>query len=272
MLEYFRKVQEPRIRLLLALEERGAMPEPYAGWRPSFSGALRRGGGGNSAIRVIAEYKRASTSGGDINLAAAPEEIAALYASCGACAISVLTEETKFKGQVSYIERMAHSGLPLLRKDFLIHPLQVAETAATPASALLLIARMLDETLLPAMLLKAREYGLEAVLEVFDHGDLRRTRKALRDTGTRPAVIQVNNRDLQSMRVDAEVSRRLIQRDSDDEVWISASGINCRRDVEERAALGYDAVLAGTFLMSSRNPGEALAELTQFPNRTCFPV
>jgi indole-3-glycerol phosphate synthase len=262
MLEYFRQAQEPKIRLLLELEKKGATPEPCAGTRRSFFGALRRGSGGSSAIRVIAEYKRASPSRGDINLAAAPEEIAALYASSGAAAISVLTEETKFKGQLSYIERMACSGLPLLRKDFLIHPVQVAETAATPASALLLIVRMLDEALLSAMLHKTREYGLEAVLEVFDQADLQLARKALRDTGTRPAIIQVNNRDLQSMRLDATVSRRLIRQGSREEVWISASGVNCRRDVEERAALGYDAVLAGTFLMSGPNPGEALALLT----------
>jgi indole-3-glycerol phosphate synthase len=261
MLEHFRKAQQVPVQRLLALEKNRALPAAYAGERLSLSAGLKAGGV-NSAFPVIAEYKRASPSRGAINLAAGPEEIAALYASCGACAISVLTEEENFLGHLSYLQRMAQAGLPLLRKDFLIHRLQVTETAATPASALLLIVRMLDAEALAAMLRKALECGLEAVLEVFDPEDLRRAREALRETGAQSAIIQVNNRDLQFMRVDESISRQLIKYRSDGEIWISASGITCRREVEERLSLGYDAVLAGTSLMSSRNPGATLAQLT----------
>jgi indole-3-glycerol phosphate synthase len=258
MLERFRKAQEPAIQRLLVLEKNMALPAVYTGERLAFSARLKQNGPG----AVIAEYKRASPSKGVINLTAGPEEIAVMYAGCGASAISVLTEEAYFKGHISFIERMAFAALPILRKDFLVHPLQVVETAATAASALLLIVRMLDSNTLPAMLLKAQECGLEAVLEVFDSADLKRARSALHDTGVQPAIIQVNNRDLQTMQVDEAVSRRLVQERFGHEIWISASGINSRHDVEERAALGYDAVLAGTFLMESANPGEALARLS----------
>jgi indole-3-glycerol phosphate synthase len=260
MLEHFRKAQQAPVQRLLALEKKRTFPAAFAGKRLSFAASLKPGDG-KAVFSVIAEYKRASPSKGVINLAAGPEETAALYASRGACAISVLTEEENFQGHLSYLPRMAQAGLPLLRKDFLIHPLQVAETAATPASALLLIVRMLDAPTLAAMLRRTLECGLEAVLEVFDPTDLQRAREALRETGAQPAIIQVNNRDLQFMRVDETVSRQLIKFRSDREIWISASGITGRPEVEERFSLGYDAVLAGTVLMSSRNPGETLAQL-----------
>jgi indole-3-glycerol phosphate synthase len=261
MLEHFRKAQQAPVRRLLALEQNRALPAAYAGERLPFAAALKSGGA-NAVFPVIAEYKRASPSKGAINLVAGPEETAALYASRGACAISVLTEEENFMGHLSYLRRMAQAGLPLLRKDFLIHPLQVTETAATPASALLLIVRMLDADVLAAMLRRALECGLEAVLEVFDPEDLQRAREVLQETGAQPAIIQVNTRDLQFMRVDETISRQLIKCRENGEIWISASGITRRQEVEERLDLGYDAVLAGTALMSSPNPGETLAQLT----------
>ncbi len=258
MLERFRKAQEPAVKKLLALEGAGNMPAPYAGARPPFASRLLRNGPG----AVIAEYKRASPAQGEINLLHGPEEIAAAYAGGGASALSVLTEGPHFKGGIAFLDRMKAPGLPLLRKDFLVHPLQVAETAATPASALLLIARMLDPDTLAAMLKAAQRHGLEAVLEVFSPADLEKARRALRACDASPAIIQVNNRDLDTLAVSEAPSRELVRQKREGEVWISASGIKTREQVLERAALGFDAVLVGAFPMSRPQPGEALAVLT----------
>jgi indole-3-glycerol phosphate synthase len=248
----------------MALEAEGRLPEPARGARPSFFTCLKRAGKG----AVIAEYKRASPSRGVINLDRQPEEVAAAYAAAGAAAISVLTEERYFAGDIAFLHRMREPEIPLLRKDFLLHPLQVTETAATPASALLLIVRMLGGPLLETMLHAARQAGLEAVVEIFDGGDLENARRAMAESETGPRIIQVNTRDLDTLTVCDELSRALVREKNDDELWISASGITGRGDVLERAEMGYDAVLAGSCLMAAEDPGAALAALT---GRTALP-
>ncbi len=258
MLEKFWFAQQPRIKKLLAQQAEGNPPIPFSGIRPSLALALRENGPG----AIIAEYKRASPSRGDINLGASPEDTAADYAKAGAAALSVLTEERYFKGNVDFLTSMAGPGLPMLRKDFLLHPAQVAETAATPASALLLIVRMLGNDKLEDMLEAASRSGLECVLEVFDQADLDRARSALAATGTSPSIIQVNNRDLHTLTIDEGVSRKLIRLRRPEEVWISASGAQRREQVEERAALGFDAVLIGSALMSGTSPGAILSAIT----------
>lgn len=251
MLEKFRATQAPAIKRLKDLEASEKLPLPYAGKRPSFSDALLQAG----PIAVIAEYKRASPSKGDINLGLSPQEVASLYAASGAAAISVLTEEAHFKGSLDFLETIATVGLPMLRKDFLLHPLQVAETAATKASALLLIVRMLSDADLAEMIALTYDAGLEAVVEVFDEADLDRAEAA----GAR--IIQVNNRDLDTLTTDLAVSRRMAARKRPGRIWISASGINTRTDVLTMAGLGYNAVLVGTSIMAAPDPGAALAEL-----------
>lgn len=257
MLERFRLAQQAEVNRLKLLEKTKAMPAPYAGPRPSFAARLKAMGPG----AIIAEYKRASPSHGEINLELSPEGVAAGYAAAGAAAISVLTEKEHFMGELSFIERMAAPGLPLLRKDFLIHPLQAAETASTPASALLLIARMLDEERFLQMLERAVGYGLEAVLEVFDRADLDKTRRVLEKTSLEQPIIQVNNRDLKTLTVSDAPSRELIKEKGRGEIWISASGASTASDVRLRADLGFDAVLVGASLMRGENPSAALAAL-----------
>jgi indole-3-glycerol phosphate synthase len=252
MLEKFRAAQAPAIKRLKELEATEKLPMPYTGKRPPFSDALLAAG----PVAVIAEYKRASPSAGDINLGLTPAEVAAMYAASGAAAISVLTEETYFKGSLDYLETISAVGLPMLRKDFLLHPLQVVETAATKASALLLIVRMLTDEELSEMLRLTYDAGLEAVVEVFDEADLERAEKA----GAR--IVQVNSRDLDTLKTDLDVARRMVAKKRPGRIWIAASGINTRADVLNMAAIGYDAVLVGTSLMSGDDPGLALARLT----------
>jgi indole-3-glycerol phosphate synthase len=253
MLEQFRQAKAAEIGFLKERASRGAMPPPFSGTRPPFVLSLKAG----APPAVIAEYKRASPSAGDINMELSPEQAAASYAKAGAKALSVLTEELYFKGDMAYLERMTGPGLPLLRKDFIVHPLQVEQTAASPASAVLLIARMLDEAALPELVRLCLDFGLEAVTEVFDEGDLERA------TAAGASIIQVNNRDLDSLRVDMGLSRRLIARKRDGEFWIAASGIHGHDELASLIALGYDAALVGSSLMRCADPGQALAALLQ---------
>ena len=251
MLEKFRAAKAAEVRRLVGLEAAQQLPEPYRGKRPSFSDALIA----KAPMAVIAEYKRASPSMGDINLGLGPDDVAAMYAASGAAAISVLTEETYFKGSLDYLETMSACRLPLLRKDFLLHPLQVVQTAATKASALLLIVRMLTDVELNEMLRLTYDAGLEAVVEVFDARDLERAEAA----GAH--IIQVNNRDLDTLKTDFAVATRLAAYKRPGRLWIAASGIKTRADVEAMQTLGFDAVLVGTSIMAEADPGAALARL-----------
>ena len=251
MLERFRQAKEAEIDTLRILAARGELPGPFAGLRPPFIEALRA----RNPLAVIAEYKRASPSRGDINLGLEPEQAAEAYAQAGAGAISVLTEEAHFKGKMAFLERMAGPGLPLLRKDFILHPLQLDQTAASPASAVLIIVRMLDEAMLRILLFRCQELGLTPVTEVFDETDLRRARAA------GAPVIQVNNRDLDTLNVDLTLSHRLAAFKHQDEFWISASGITRREELETLLGLGFDAALIGSFLMRESDPGTGLAYL-----------
>ncbi|MDR2489495.1 MAG: indole-3-glycerol-phosphate synthase [Desulfovibrio sp.] len=251
MLERFRHAKAAEIADLKERAARGAMPPLFTGRRLPFAASLAQGG----APAVIAEYKRASPSKGDINLELSPENAAAAYAKGGAKALSVLTESEYFKGDIAYIKRMAGAGLPMLRKDFILHPLQVEYSASTPASAVLLIVRMLDDAMLRACLFRCLDVGLEAVVEVFDERDLERAQSA------GASIIQVNNRDLESLLVDFSLSRRLVARRTPAEFWITASGISGHSELLSLAELGFDAALVGSSLMGGGDPARALSAL-----------
>ena len=258
MLDKFRKAKSSEIEFLKKQNESGSLSEPYTGERPSFSGFIKEKGKG----AVIAEYKRASPSRGTINLDYTPEEIAQAYKDGGAACMSVLTESIYFKGDTGYLEKMSSAGLPMLRKDFLFHPLQVDETAATKASAMLLVARMHDKPEeLQSLIIRASQYGIECVVEIFDRDDLDKARAA----GAK--IIQVNNRDLQSLSIDIKRSKCFIGEKKEGELWISASGICNAEQVQELALLGYDAVLVGTSIMESNGPLEAVKALAAATQR-----
>ena len=235
---------------------------PWPGRRPSFRAALAAGGPG--PLPVVAEYKRASPSRGVICESLDPEEAALQYAAAGATALSVLTEERYFCGSLPYLSRVVRAmegaghALPVLRKDFIFHPLQVAATLAGPASALLLIVRLTpDERLLRDMREAAEAQGADAVVEVFDERDV----AVARESGAR--IIQVNARDLVSLKVDREASLRLPEtcRPRPGELWVAASGMHCRADLEAAARAGFHAALVGSALMEEGRPGEALRRL-----------
>lgn len=255
-LEQFKTAKQSEIRALRQLDYIGMLPLPRRTVRPSFLEALRAPR--KSLPHVIAEFKRASPSRGDILLDFPPEEAARRYAEGGASCLSVLTEETFFKGTLGYLKRMAGPGLPLLRKDFIFDPLQVRATAATSASALLLIVRLTpDAALLRSLREQAETYGMDAVVEIFDEADL----ALARESGAR--IIQVNARDLDTLKVDRAACLRLAERHTptDGEIWIAASGMSETAHLRQAAEAGYQAALVGSSLMAGGTPGAALEAL-----------
>ncbi|MUM78636.1 indole-3-glycerol-phosphate synthase [Pseudodesulfovibrio sp. F-1] len=253
MLDKFRQAKQKEIESLRKDFMEGRVPAVYQNGRPSFTEAIRAKGPG----AVIAEFKPSSPSQGVIREHANPLDFADIYAANGAAAISVLTEHVYFGGHPDYLFMMKGPGLPLLRKDFIFDPLQVAMTASSPASAVLLIARMFASAAeLKQLVDLARMPGLAPVVEIFDQADLDTARQAGAD------IIQVNNRDLDTLTTTLNQSRSFIRQKRDGELWISASGVSTRAQVEEMAALGFDAVLIGTSLMRADDPGRLLAELT----------
>ncbi len=257
-LERFLKVKQEEVAELTHLEAQGRFPSAWTRPRPSFRETLLSSKAG--PLAVIAEFKKASPSRGVICASLEPEEVARQYAENGASCLSILTEEHFFKGDISYLARTAGvvPEMPLLRKDFIFHPLQVRATLATPASALLLIVRLTpDVAHLRRLREQAEEGGVEAVVEVFDADDLQRARAG------GASIIQVNARDLATLRVDREACLRLIQENppKPGELWIAASGMSCRQDLEEAAQAGYHAALIGSSLMEHGTPGRSLHRL-----------
>ncbi len=251
MIEEFVKSKQEEINLLKQLEAGTGLPLPYQGPRPGLRQALTRSG-----PRVIAEYKRASPSRGVINSGIFPHEAAEMFVRGGADAFSVLTEKRYFQGAISFVDIFAGNGLPVLRKDFVFHPLQIIETAATMASAVLLIVRIFQEQgLLMRLVEMSLGYDLEPVVEIFSREELETARKS----GAR--TILVNNRDLDTLSVNLDVSRKLIKEKHKNETWICASGIENKSQVDELYSSGFDAFLIGTSIMSSGDPEARLREL-----------
>lgn len=253
MLNKFKEAKQLEIESLHKNFLEGHLPAAYQGERPSFVEAIKAKAPG----AVIAEFKPASPSKGVLRTDLNPMDFAADYADNGAAAISVLTEHKYFMGTPDFLFMMNQPGVPLLRKDFIFDPLQVAMTASSPASAVLLIARMCDDVMHLQQLIEiARMPGLAPVVEIFDQADLDMAREAGAD------IIQVNNRDLDTLETSLDQSRKFIKQKQDGELWICASGVSERAQVEEMGSLGFDAVLVGTCLMEADNPGQKLAELT----------
>ncbi|MDD4701520.1 MAG: indole-3-glycerol-phosphate synthase [Desulfovibrio sp.] len=269
LLERFRKGKQAEVEALRLLADAGNMPAPLEGQRPDFLAALRGESGAavniqGQPLAVVAEYKRASPSRGVICESLEVEDVARQYAVSGADCLSILTEEAHFRGCLGYLARAADPGLyesarpPLLRKDFIFDTLQVAATAATPASALLLIVRLTPDAMVLRLLREqAESHGMHAVVEVFDQEDL----LLARESGAR--IIQVNARDLETLVTDREAALALARAcpPQKGEVWIAASGIDRGEHLRAVAQAGFNAALVGSALMQWGQPGQALAEL-----------
>lgn len=242
------------------LERRRAELEEQAAELPriaSMSRALKQ-----DAVAVLAEVKRRSPSKGAIAEGLDAVTQARAYAAGGAAAISILTEPAHFGGSpddlVAAGEKVA---IPILKKDFHVHPIQLLEAKALGASAALLIARALSPDQLPKMLQAGRALGLELLVEVRDEIELDR---ALTEGAT---MIGVNNRNLETLLIDVSTCDRIIPLIPSYAVAIAESGVRDRSDVERYAEVGADAVLVGSILSGSPNPEASTFALTGVARR-----
>jgi indole-3-glycerol phosphate synthase len=217
-----------------------------------FAAPLREPG-----LHVIAEVKMASPSEGSIGGNLDPLDVALAYAKNGASAVSVLTEPDFFEGSLDYLARIREDvKLPLLMKDFIVDEYQVMQGWVYGADAVLLIAALLGRNGLHRMMQAASALGLSALVEVHDEWEMG---LALKEGAK---IIGVNNRDLKTLKIDMNVSRKLAAMGRrENVVLICESGLKDRRTMEEMAALGYRGFLVGTYLIKSGKPGEALAAL-----------
>ncbi|MEO5511466.1 MAG: indole-3-glycerol phosphate synthase TrpC [Longimicrobiales bacterium] len=206
-----------------------------------FAAALR---GVSAAVSVIAEVKRRSPSAGVLRDSADPATTAVAYSSGGASAISVLTDAEYFGGSIADVAAVvAAVPIPVLRKDFTIDALQIAEARASGAAAILLIVRLLDLAALTSLREEAEALGMAALVEAHDERELD---LALRSGAT---IVGVNNRDLDTLTIDLAVSESLLPRIPANCLAIAESGIRDAADVARMAAAGADAVLVGESLM-----------------------
>jgi indole-3-glycerol phosphate synthase len=207
-------------------------------------------------LQVIAEVKRRSPSAGILAADLDPVAQAGRYAAGGAAAISVLTERDHFDGSLDdLIAVRAAVDLPVLRKDFLVHPAQVWEARASGADAVLLIAAVLDDALLGSLLAVTAGAGMAALVEVHDPAE------AARAVAAGARIVGVNNRDLRTFVTDLAVAERLAPLLDAVPVTVAESGVTGPDDAARMAAAGYDAVLVGEALVRASDPAQALAAL-----------
>jgi indole-3-glycerol phosphate synthase len=207
---------------------------------------------------LIAEVKRASPSAGAIAEDADPVARAVAYADGGAAAISVLTEPRHFHGSLADLAAVRTAvRVPVLRKDFLVHPAQVIEARAHGADAVLLITASLTDDELSAMLAVARELGMGSLVETHADGELERA------LASGAEVIGVNARDLESLEVDVGRALERVRRIPGDRVAVFESGVRTRDDVEAAVGAGASAILVGEALMRASDPRAAMRALME---------
>lgn len=222
-----------------------------------FAAALRRQDG----VALVAEIKKASPSAGVIKKDFDAINIAREYEAAGASALSVLTDEKFFQGRVEYLQLIREQvKLPILRKDFVLDELQLYESAARGADAVLLIVAILDAAQLKSFTALAEELRLAALVEVHHELELDRALAA----GAR--IIGINNRDLRDFSVDLATTERIaaaISAHSGPQrpLVVAESGINTRADVERVAEAGVNAILVGESLLRSGDIGVKMKEL-----------
>lgn len=234
-----KKRRLPFFRLLRMAEKTTSHPL-------SLSEAIRSGGG------IIAEIKRASPSKG-VLFEGEVKELGEVYQANGASAISVVTEERYFRGQLKDIQDLkGFIKVPILRKDFIIDEYQIVETKLAGADALLLITALLSRKRLEDLLNLTRELGMEALVEVHTKEEL------LKALDASAEVVGINNRDLNTFEVDLNVSRRLLPLISSSKVKIVESGIRKEKDLVFYRGLGADGFLIGEALVKAADPGKKL--------------
>lgn len=216
-----------------------------------FSEALARPG-----LSLIAEFKRRSPSAGEIRPGADIGEMVAAYERGGAAALSILTEDGGFGGSLEdLLAARAGSGLPILRKDFVVDTYQLVEAAVYGADAVLLIVAALDPYLLANLFDEAQALDLDTLVEVHDADDLEIALELDVD------VIGINNRNLRDFKVDIATTEELITDVPAGKTVVAESGYSRRDQIDELERIGVDAVLIGEALMRADDPEQAVRDL-----------
>jgi indole-3-glycerol phosphate synthase len=241
------KEHEPWRALRARAEARGDLRD--------FEGALRASIGRGGAA-VIAEVKRASPSRGLLCENFDPVQIGRSYALGGAACLSVLTDRHFFQGAPADLhEARKASGLPALRKDFIVDEYQLGEARAWGADCILLIVAALDRVQMRDLEQSARAFGLAVLVEVHDAQELERALEL------KTALIGINNRNLKTFEVSLQTTLDLLPRIGADRLVVAESGILERADAERLRSAGVNAFLVGEALMRAPDPGAELARL-----------
>lgn len=229
------------------------------------------------AFDVIAEIKERSPAEGDLSARhVCRAERARQYARGGAAAISVLTEPSRFDGSMEHLEEVvaAVPGTPVMRKDFLVEPVQVREARSVGASGVLLIASMLDEDKLRAMLDAAFGLGMFVLLESFDRNDLERVAMLLtaddyaNEANAGRLLVGLNTRNLRTLAVDSDRLKKLAPM-LPAAPCVAESGLQTAHDAATVATLGYRLALVGTALMRSDDPEALVAAMRDAGRASC---
>ena len=197
-------------------------------------------------VKILAEVKRASPSKGDLSAIADPALLAQTYAANGASAISVLTEERKFKGSLQDLSAVRQRvEIPLLRKDFIANEYQLLEARAFGADIFLLIVAGLSQADLSRLKTFGESLGMTAFVETHNADEVRRAI----DTDTK--LLGVNARDLSTFETDRNLFSRLVDLIPDDVIKVAESAVRDHKDVEHYRASGADVVLVGEALVTN---------------------
>jgi indole-3-glycerol phosphate synthase len=208
-------------------------------------------------LRLIAEVKRASPFKGMLCPDLDPVKLATTYAQCGAAAISVLTESRYFRGSRQDLEAIRHKlpNTPLLRKDFILKPYQILESRAWGADAVLLITAIIDDDELQKLLSLSHTLGMQCLVEVHNQKELKRT------LAYNIKIIGINNRDLDTMAVDINITKKLRPLIPPGRIVVSESGIKRPGDVQKLREWKVNAVLIGEALVTASDVAAKIKEL-----------
>ncbi len=205
---------------------------------------------------LICEVKRKSPSAGEINATRPPQEAARAYEAGGAACISVLTDGPSFGGSLDDLRKVrAAISLPVLRKDFMVDPIQVLEARAAGADAILIIMGAVDDALAGELHAAADSLGMSVLLEAHDEAEF------IRALGLPSPLMGVNNRDLRTFTTDLEVTERLADLMPEGRLLISESGVRSPADISRLRRCGARGFLVGESLMRSENPAESVRSL-----------
>ncbi len=209
-----------------------------------------------AAPAIIAEIKKASPSRGIIRGKFSPIELALELEKSGAAALSVLTEPHRFLGDIEYLRQIAAAvKIPLLRKDFIFDEYQIYEARAAGASAILLIAAMLDDSALSALAGTAHALGMSVLGEAHDAVELKRLLDSPAD------LIGINARNLKTFKTDLNITAELLGKIPPARRPVAESAIKTRDEIQKLRAAGTAGFLIGETLMRAESPGEKLKEL-----------